>query len=86
MADKSSLINRLLDVIEDLLIENRAYVSTIKHFAPGAREVADTMIRTAKSDPVLRKMIRSEFAPFRDQSPEEALQELLKKLETKDVN
>jgi hypothetical protein len=84
MADNQSLINQLLDTIENLLIENRAYVIAVKRSSPETRELADQMIAMAKNDPVLLATVRAAFAPFRNQSSEQSIQEILKKL--KDVN
>ncbi|MGB6679671.1 MAG: hypothetical protein WBE44_23450 [Terriglobales bacterium] len=87
MAIDPTLIDQLLDVLEDLLIENRAYNSTLKHLPPQARDLADRLTAAAKADPKLRGMIRERFSPFRDQSPEQAIEGLLKLLQkNEDVN
>jgi hypothetical protein len=83
MVDTSSLINELLDAIENLLTENRVYVAAIKQTSPKTQELADQMIAMAKSDPHLLQMIRAEFAPFRNRSSEQSIQEILKKLREK---
>ena len=86
MADKPSVVNELLDILENLLIENRAYVGVLRHLAPNVQMLADRMIETAKADPKLRETIRAKFAPFRDLSPEQALVELYRFLSKKDLN
>ena len=91
MAADKSLINELLDALEEMLIENGAYRSTIavlgKRLPLQYQQLADEMIATAKADPELRKMIRAQFASFRDQSPEQALEGLAKIVRSKrDVN
>jgi hypothetical protein len=87
VATGPTLIDQLVDVLEDLLIENRAYNSTLEHLPPQARDLADRLIAVAKADPKLREMIRERFSPFRNQAPEQAIEGLLKLLQkNKDVN
>ena len=86
-----NLTNQLLDLLEDILIENRAYKGALRaldaHLPPQSRQLADRMIAAAKADPKLRAIAREGFSQFRDQSPEQVIEGLLKHLsKDKDVN
>ena len=90
MADKSSLINELLDAMEELLIENQAYKSALKAveplFPPQAQGRVELVVRTALADPFVRQTVHQQFAELRDQSPDGTIERLRRLLGKKDVN
>jgi len=91
MPSESNLTNQLLDILEDLLIENSAYKSSVKvleQFLPAqVRGRTDLVIAEAKADPHIRKTVQERFAPWRDQALDKAIEEILKVFPpSKDVN
>jgi hypothetical protein len=62
------------------------YVAAIKQSSPQTQQLVHRLMMMAKNDPQLRATIHAEFAPFRNQSSEQSLQEILTKLGKKDVN
>ena len=91
MAANPKLTNRLLDNIEDLLIENRAYATAfdlVEQFLPKlAVERLRAHVEAMKSNLEVRRTVRETFAPFRDQGIDDSLEALLQKIpQNKDVN
>lgn len=77
------LVNKLVDALEELYIENRAYKSSLKALAqylPPAKKV-DSVVQAAKADPIVRQGVRRLFASVRSQFPEQAIPVLLGILE-----
>jgi len=91
MEANANLTNKLLDNLEDLLIENRAYATAfdlLEQVVPKAAvERLRAHVEAMKSNPEVRKAVRDGFAPFRDQGIADTLAALLQKLpRMKDVN
>ena len=95
MAVDANTLTQLLDALEELLIENTAYTSSVKvleQFLPQARGKVAQVVEKAKADPKVREHVRAKFASLRSQFQTESnlqmvIEELLKVLPTKkDVN
>jgi len=81
------LVNRLVDALEHLFIENRAYKASLKVMAPllPPAQPVDQVVESARNDPDLRARVHAIFASVRNQSPEEAILVLLR-IVSKDRN
>lgn len=77
------LTDQLFDVLEDLLIENRALVGALsiaKQFLPlPAQARVDECVSQIVSDARIHGEIRDKLAQYRNQSLERTLEELKKK-------
>jgi len=87
---KPSVVNQLLDALEDLIIENQAYKSALKSvepfFPPQARGRVELVVQTAKNDPLIRQTVHQRFSELRDKSVDESLERLLRLLPKKDAS
>ena len=94
MAVNTNSLIQLLDALEELLIENTAYASSVRvleQFLPQAQGKVAQVIASAKADPKIREHVRSRFASLRSQIQTEAnlekvIEELLKAVPTKKVH
>ena len=94
MAIDANSLTRLLDALEDLLIENTALQSSVRvleGFLPEAKGKVAQVVEKAKNDPAIRAHVQGRLAPLRDQirtglDSEKVIRELLKAVPTKKVN
>ena len=81
MAADPTLVNELLDAIEELFIENRALWSSLKvmeRFIPAhARGRIDLVVSAAKSDSTIRETVHQQLAEYRHQPLDDMIQGLL---------
>ncbi len=74
MATDKELAIRLLDALEELWIERRAYRSlfkTLRHRLPPQMQM-DQLIAEAKKHPDIRAQVHEQFAPLRDRIQQSA--------------
>ena len=95
MVVNANTLNQLLDALEELLIENTAYRSSVKvleqFLPPQVQGKVAQVVETAKADPKIREHVRSRFASLRSQfqtegNLEKVIEELLKAVPTKKVH
>ena len=87
--DSQVLVNKLVDAMEELFIENRAYRSTLRivqQTLPMQKQI-DQLVEAVKAEPHIRQEVHKLFGPVRDQSLEHAIEYLLQLFPSnKDVN
>ena len=91
MSDDSSLVNALLDALAAMVVENSALAHALqlaKELLPApAQERLDKLVADLRADANLHERARRGFDELRHQSPDAAVQELLRRFpKLKDVN
>lgn len=77
----SNVVNSLLSAIEDLLIENAAYrtsLEVLERFLPAERMRTSELVAAAKADPRIRKEITELLAPIRSQVLEQTVADFIR--------
>lgn len=85
MADPT---DQMLDILEDLVIENRVLVAAIgaakKHLPEAAQQEIDRFVQQALSDPKQHSIVEDDVQQYRNQSLERTVEQLRKKYPKKD--
>jgi len=83
MAANEMNVNKLLDTLADMLVENRALkyaVDEMRQYLPNVvHDHLLAQVEGLKADPDLRGAVAARFVQFRGQSIDDILPELLKK-------
>ena len=73
-----SITHQLLDLIEELFIENRAYRAVVDRLKDA--EAINKAVAAKRADRGLRQRVQGLFLPLRSQSPAVSLEQMLRHL------